>query len=77
MLSKITHHSERLGRSQTGCDPEANPTSQPFDKHELAHLVERRHNDFFTQMMEQHMPMWRQYQQELNSAPLAHANWSY
>ncbi len=45
--------------------------------HELAHLVERRHNDFFTQMMNQHFPLWRQCRQELNSAPLAHANWSY
>jgi predicted metal-dependent hydrolase len=45
--------------------------------HELVHLVERRHNDLFTQMMDQHLPLWRQHRQELNSAPLAHANWSY
>lgn len=45
--------------------------------HELVHLVERRHNDFFTQMMDQHLPLWRQHRHELNSAPLAHANWSY
>ncbi len=45
--------------------------------HELVHLVERRHNDVFTQMMNQHLPLWRQRRQELNSAPLAHANWSY
>ena len=40
--------------------------------HELVHLVERRHNDFFTQMMDQHLPLWRQHRHELNSAPLAH-----
>ena len=45
--------------------------------HELVHLVERRHNDVFTQMMDQYMPLWRQHRQELNSAPLAHANWGY
>jgi predicted metal-dependent hydrolase len=45
--------------------------------HELVHLVERRHNDFFTQMMDQHLPLWCQHRHELNSAPLAHANWSY
>jgi predicted metal-dependent hydrolase len=45
--------------------------------HELVHLVERRHNEHFTQMMDQHLPLWRQRRQELNSAPLAHADWSY
>jgi hypothetical protein len=45
--------------------------------HELVHLVERRHNDVFTQIMDKHLPLWRQRRQELNSAPLAHANWSY
>ena len=45
--------------------------------HELVHLVERRHNDLFAQMMDRHLPLWRQRRQELNSAPLANANWSY
>jgi len=41
------------------------------------HLVERRHNDVFTEMMDQHLPLWRQHRNELNVAPLAHADWSY
>ena len=45
--------------------------------HELVHLVERRHNDAFTRMMDEHLPLWRQHRQELNAAPLAHADWSY
>jgi len=45
--------------------------------HELVHLVERRHNELFTRMMDRHLPSWRQRRQELNAAPLAHANWSY
>jgi hypothetical protein len=45
--------------------------------HELVHLVERRHNDRFTLLMDKHLPLWRQHRHELNSAPLAHANWSY
>lgn len=45
--------------------------------HELVHLVERRHNEVFVQMMDKHLPLWRQHRQELNSAPLAHANWNY
>jgi len=45
--------------------------------HELAHLVERRHNDFFTQIMDANLPLWRRRRQELNAAPLAHADWGY
>jgi predicted metal-dependent hydrolase len=45
--------------------------------HELVHLIERRHNALFTQMMDTYLPVWRQRQHELNSAPLAHATWSY
>ena len=45
--------------------------------HELVHLIERHHNDQFIVLMDQHMPLWRLYRQELNSAPLAHSTWSY
>jgi len=45
--------------------------------HELAHLIERHHNDRFTSIMDKHLPQWRLNQQELNSAPLAHETWSY
>jgi len=45
--------------------------------HELAHLIERRHNDRFIAIMDEHLPQWRLHRPELNSAPLAHATWSY
>jgi predicted metal-dependent hydrolase len=45
--------------------------------HEIAHLIERHHNDRFVSIMDKHLPQWRSLQQELNSAPLAHATWSY
>lgn len=45
--------------------------------HELAHLIERHHNDRFISIMDKHLPQWRRYQQELNAAPLAHESWSY
>ena len=45
--------------------------------HELVHLVERRDNDRFMLLMDTHLPLWRQHRHELNSAPLAHASWSY
>lgn len=44
--------------------------------HELAHLIERRHNDRFTALLDTHLPLWRLSRHELNIAPLAHETWS-
>ena len=45
--------------------------------HELAHLLERHHNDRFAAIMDKHLPRWRLARQELNAAPLANETWSY
>jgi len=45
--------------------------------HELAHLVQRRHDARFTALMDEHLPQWRMHRQELNFAPLAHESWTY
>jgi predicted metal-dependent hydrolase len=45
--------------------------------HELAHLIERRHNENFISIMNKHLPKWRLHREELNSAPLANETWSY
>lgn len=45
--------------------------------HELAHLLERHHNERFIALMDVHMPQWRQYREVLNSLPLAHQEWGY
>jgi predicted metal-dependent hydrolase len=45
--------------------------------HELAHLIERRHNDRFIRILDEHLPRWRTQREELNSAPLAHEEWTY
>jgi hypothetical protein len=45
--------------------------------HELVHLIERRHDERFKQYMDRFMPQWRQYRDDLNRAPLAHADWRY
>lgn len=45
--------------------------------HELAHLLERHHNERFTGLMNRHMPNWPQRRQLLNGAPLGHEDWSY
>ncbi len=45
--------------------------------HELAHLLERHHNERFIGLMDAHMPHWRQHRQTLNRSPLAHEEWEY
>ena len=45
--------------------------------HEMIHLLERHHNDRFYALMSQFMPQWQLYRDELNRAPLAHADWKY
>ncbi len=45
--------------------------------HEMVHLLERHHNDRFRDLMDQFLPHWRLLRDELNRAPLAHADWRY
>jgi len=45
--------------------------------HEMAHLIERTHNDAFVALMDRHLPQWRLLRDQLNAAPLAHAEWGY
>jgi predicted metal-dependent hydrolase len=45
--------------------------------HEMVHLLERHHNDQFLSLMNKFMPQWRLHRDELNRAPLAHADWEY
>nr|MBP9008215.1 M48 family metallopeptidase [Methanospirillum sp.] len=43
--------------------------------HEMAHLIEKRHNDRFREILTHHMPRWQTYRDELNEAPLGHDEW--
>lgn len=45
--------------------------------HEMVHLLERKHNDRFAALMDQAMPQWRLYREELNHFPLNHQDWEY
>ena len=45
--------------------------------HELVHLIEHTHDDRFWDLMDNHMPQWRFHRDQLNRAPLAHADWRY
>ncbi|SMB80011.1 hypothetical protein SAMN00120144_3877 [Hymenobacter roseosalivarius DSM 11622] len=39
--------------------------------HELIHLLERKHNERFRALLDQFMPNWRVYREELNGGELA------
>ncbi|MFA6188348.1 MAG: M48 family metallopeptidase [Sulfuricurvum sp.] len=45
--------------------------------HELTHLIEPTHNDRFIALMNQFMPKWRMYKDELNRLPVRHEEWIY
>lgn len=43
--------------------------------HELAHLLERHHNDRFTALLDTNLPQWRQCREMLSTSPLGHEDW--
>jgi len=45
--------------------------------HELVHLLEPTHNHRFIALMDQFMPKWRFYRDELNRLPVRHETWVY
>jgi predicted metal-dependent hydrolase len=45
--------------------------------HEMAHLLVRRHDDWFSSLLDQCLPNWRLLRQTLNDAPLTHTDWTY
>ena len=45
--------------------------------HEMVHLLERKHNDKFTELMNKFMPQWQLLRVELNSSSLGYEKWSY
>lgn len=45
--------------------------------HEMAHLLERHHNDRFLYYMDGYLPNWKRLKTELNKLPVSHAEWNY
>lgn len=45
--------------------------------HEMIHLLEPTHNERFRALMEQFMPKWQFYREELNRLPVRHEEWVY
>ena len=45
--------------------------------HEMAHVLEPTHNARFVALMDQCMPQWRFYREQLNRLPVSHEAWTY
>ncbi len=45
--------------------------------HEMVHLLERKHNDRFVSLMNQFLPKWKFFKDELNRLPVRHEDWKY
>ena len=45
--------------------------------HELVHIHEPTHNARFQELMDEHLPKWRDIRVELNRRPLSHEDWRY
>lgn len=45
--------------------------------HEMVHLLEPTHNPRFVDLMDQFLPQWRSYREELNRLPVRHEEWEY
>lgn len=43
--------------------------------HELLHLIEKKHNERFADLMTKHLPKWRSEKEELNRFILSHEKW--
>lgn len=45
--------------------------------HEMIHLLEPTHNNRFRALMDQFLPKWQYYREELNRLPVRHEEWEY
>ena len=45
--------------------------------HELVHLLEPTHNARFVKLLDQFMPKWQFYRDEINRLPVRHETWRY
>jgi predicted metal-dependent hydrolase len=45
--------------------------------HEMTHVLEPTHNARFVALLDQFMPQWQFYRDQLNRLPVSHENWAY
>ncbi|HSX79945.1 MAG TPA: SprT family zinc-dependent metalloprotease [Candidatus Saccharimonadia bacterium] len=45
--------------------------------HKMTHILEPTHNSRFVALMDQFIPQWRFYRDQLNRLPVSHEDWAY
>ena len=45
--------------------------------HELLHIIEPSHNQRFISLLDEFMPKWKFFREELNRLPFSHLDWKY
>lgn len=45
--------------------------------HELLHMIEKKHNENFVNMLAKYIPKWKSIKEELNRSLLSHEEWNY
>ena len=45
--------------------------------HEMAHMIEPTHNEFFVALMDRFMTKWHSHRETLNRLPVRHEHWDY
>ena len=45
--------------------------------HEMAHLLERHHNETFIAYMDKFLPTWKHLREDLDRSALGYVEWSY
>lgn len=71
------NHQKRTIRLNTELAKKSPECLEYIVVHEMVHLLEPSHNTVFVELMNQFLPHWQHYRDELNRAPLGHVEWEY
>ena len=71
------HHRARTLRLNTELAKKPRECLEYIVVHEMTHVLEPTHNACFVALMDQCMPQWRFYRDQLNRLPVSHEDWAY
>jgi predicted metal-dependent hydrolase len=71
------NHSARRIRLNTELAKKPRECLEYIVIHEMAHVLEPTHNARFVALMDQCMPQWQFYREQLNRLPVRHEDWVY
>jgi len=71
------NHSARSIRLNTELAKKPRECLEYIVVHEMTHVLEPTHNARFVALMDQFMPQWQFYRDQLNRLPVSHEDWAY